>query len=449
MSEGVGVREVLLLLFGLGAMGWAWYLARTAPRLVVAGWTAVCFFVPIWVGVQAGVYFSAVAGATLVALAGWFTGRLTFSSVDLLFGAFLCLVLIAFAFGGATWGHLLIVLFGWLLPYVWGRVVLVRVPHAWLSGCIAVAATVAAVLGILEFATGFNPFLQIVTSNPGWLTWHELQLRGGFVRAEGAFGHSIAYAGALAMGSVFVITTRWPAWIRLACLAVIVTAVGLSFSRIGLVSLALTLLLAVLLLGRWIEGWVRAGVAALLVAAAAIGVPMLWDVFTAAGDEAGGSAAYRSELIPLLGDLRPIVIAPSWAVLPTGETYYGTFQSIDSELVLTALRFGYLPLLALVAALVVCIVSLLKGRATPAAVAVAAQVPAFAAVALLTQFGFLVWFLAGVAVSSVALHEAERRGSSEEASAPPEDREIGVGVGARAVDGAGAVGPAAPRGETP
>jgi len=111
--------------------------------------------------------------------------------------------------------------------------------------------------------------------------------------------------------------------------------------------------------------------------------------------------------------MRPLGITDGWTVLPSGETYYGSFQSIDSELVLTGLRFGLLPLLVLVAAILVCVVSLLRGRATPASVAVAAQVPAFATVALITQYGFLVWFVAGLAVTA---YQAEEPSDNEDAS---------------------------------
>jgi hypothetical protein len=401
------LRTVLLLLLAVGALAAAWYVARSAPRLVVAGWAAVCFLVPIWVGVQAGVYWSAVTGVTIVALAAWSTEALTFSYVDVLVVGFVLLVLAAYLVGGSTWGHVLIVLFGWLVPYVWGRFVLVRVEAEWLYACIAVAATAAAVLGIIEFATGFNPFVGIAMPNGAWRTWHELQPRGGFVRAEGAFGHSIAYASALAMSTVFVIVTRWPVMARLACLAVIVTAVGMSFSRIGLITLAISLVLAVLLLGRWMTRAMRLGVVVLLVAAAAVALPLLGDVFTAAGEEAGGSAEYRSDLATLFEDMRALGITTSWTVLPSGETYYGSFQSIDSELVLTGLRFGTVPLVVLVSAIVACVLGLLRGRATPAAVAIAAQIPAFAAVALITQYGYLVWFLGGLAVASYKIERAD------------------------------------------
>lgn len=408
MTGGLDLRSVLLLLVATGVLLASWYVGRSAPRLVVAGWAAVSFLVPIWVGVQAGVYFAAVTGVTIVALAAWSTASLTLSYIDVLVGGFVLLVLAAFALGGATWGHVLIVLFGWFLPYIWGRIVLARVEAGWLYACIAVAATAAAVLGIIEFTTGFNPFVQIEVPNSAWNTWHELQPRGGFIRAEGAFGHSIAFASALAMSCVFVVVTRWPVWVRLACLAVIITAIGMSFSRIGLLGLALTLVLAVLLLGRWITRSMRLGIAILLIVAVAISVPLLSDVFTAAGDEAEGSAEYRSDLVGLIGTMRALGITSSWTVLPSGETYYGSYQSIDSELVLTGLRFGALPLLVLVVAIVACVVSLLQRRATPAAVALTAQIPAFAAVALITQYGYLVWFVAGLAVASYSLDGADR-----------------------------------------
>ena len=407
MTRDLDLRTVLLLVLAVSALIAAWYVARSSPRLVVAGWAAVCFFVPIWVGVQAGLYWSALTGVTLVALAAWSTATFAFSYVDVLVVGFVVSVLAGYLVGGSTWGHVLIVLFGWLVPYVWGRFVIARVEADWLYSCIAVAATGAAVLGIIEFASGSNPFSGIMPGNGFWHTWHELQPRAGFVRAEGAFGHSIAFASALAMSSVFVIVARWPAWVRLACLTVVVTAVGLSFSRIGMITLVITLVLAVLLLGRWITRSMRLAVAAVLVVAAAVALPLLGDVFTEAGEEAGGSAEYRSDLVTLIRDLRPLGITTSWTVLPTGETYYGSFQSIDSELVLTGLRFGILPLLVLLGLIGACVLSLFRGRATPAAVAVAAQVPAFGAVALITQYGYLVWFLAGVAVTAYKLDRAD------------------------------------------
>ena len=407
MMRAPDVTVVLLLLIAAGGVLASWYLARSWPRVVVAVWAAACFLVPIWVGAQAGLYFSALTAVTLIGLAAWSVTPLTVTIVDVLVLGFALLVLAAFLFAGSTWGHVLIVFLGWFVPYVWGRAIMVRVEPGWVYACIAVAATVTAVLGILEFLTGFNPFVQIVTSNGAWRTWNELQARAEFTRVEGAFGHSIAFASSLAIGSVFVAVTRWPVAVRLACLAAIITAAGLSFSRIGLIGLVLTLVLAALLLGRWINRAMRIGIALLIAVAAAIALPTLWDVFTMAGAEAGSSAEYRGDLFALFGEMRTLGIASSWTVLPSGETYYGSFQSIDSELVLTGLRFGLLPLLVILAALVIVVASIIRGRATPASVALVAQLPALATVALITQYGYLVWFVAGLAVSSVTL---DRRG---------------------------------------
>ena len=191
-----------------------------------------------------------------------------------------------------------------------------------------------------------------------------------------------------------------------------------------MITLTITLVLALFLLGRWIARSMRLGTAVLLLIAAAVALPLLGDVFTEAGEEAGGSAEYRSDLITLIREMRPLGITTSWTVLPSGETYYGSFQSIDSELMLTGLRFGVLPLLVLIVAIVACVLSLIRGRATPAAVAVAAQVPAFAAVALITQYGYLVWFLAGLAVTSYERDRAD--------SIPPPGRDSSILVdGAR------------------
>ena len=69
---------------------------------------------------------------------------------------------------------------------------------------IADVAVAAAVLGILEFATSFNPWVLVPGPEPLYSTWKDLQPRGGMLRIEGAFGHSIAMGTVLAMSSAFV-----------------------------------------------------------------------------------------------------------------------------------------------------------------------------------------------------------------------------------------------------
>ena len=93
MTRDLDLRTVLLLLLAVSALIAAWYVARSSPRLVVAGWAAVCFFAPIWVGVQAGLYWSALTGVTLVALAAWSTATFGFSYVDILVAGFVVSVI--------------------------------------------------------------------------------------------------------------------------------------------------------------------------------------------------------------------------------------------------------------------------------------------------------------------------------------------------------------------
>ena len=71
--------------------------------------------------------------------------------------------------------------------------------------------------------------------------------------------------------------------------------------------------------------------------------------------------------------------------------------------------------------LAICVVVVLAGRGSPAAVAVASQIPALATVALITQYFPFLWFVAGVAVSSYSVDrwrdgvDARHRGATADA----------------------------------
>ena len=62
-----------------------------------------------------------------------------------------------------------------------------------------------------------------------------------------------------------------------------------------------------------------------------------------------------------------------------------------------------LPLAVVLLLLAILVGSVVIGRATPASVALVAQIPAFATVALITQYAAFVWFAAGLAVSAYAV----------------------------------------------
>jgi hypothetical protein len=377
-------------------------LIRRHPRWGMALWTVAFFFTPIWLGAGAGgVFVSGLTAMTVIAIISGVSPNLRWSNVDSVVAILLLVILLAYAVGGSILGHVQDSVVMWFLPYVWGRMVLARVSEDWVAACLATAAVGASLLGILEFLTSENLFLRLPGASSS--IWGVLQVRGGFLRVEGAFGHSIALGGALAIAAAFVLTVRWHPWLRAASLVVVGAATVLTFSRLGIIGYALTLVLGVIFLGGYVGRGLRIAVVSMLAVATIAVVPVILDVFGAAGSEAEGSANYRFDLFGLTNSMVVLGISPDREVLPTGEDYWAGFRSIDSALILIGLRFGMLPLAVVLLLLAILVGSVVIGRATPASVALVAQIPAFATVALITQYAAFVWFAAGLAVSAYAV----------------------------------------------
>lgn len=389
-----------LLALAVTALGVAYLLMRAAPRASFVLWCVTLFFVPVWVGVSVGFFWAAITGVTLLAvLAGEVRFRVTV--FDVVLGAFTVLVIGLFVIGMVTIGGAVQAVLEWVLPYAWGRVLLTRVSREWVCSVLGGFAVVAATLALVEAATGVNVFLSFPAMNTSaYEIWGILQDRGGMVRVEGAFGHSIALGATLAMCSAFLLATRWPTPVKMIGLGAIAAATVLTFSRIGLVTLVLSATLTVLLLPR-LSRSTRAAVVAGGAVAALVAVPILSDVFLEAGDEASGSANYRLDLLALVPQLRPFGSAGDWQGLVAGGTYLGAYaSSIDNALLVMAVRLGWVPTALLCVVLLgVAWWALRRRRSSPAAIAVAAQLPGLLAVALITQFGMFFWFLVGLAVT--------------------------------------------------
>ncbi|MET4002996.1 hypothetical protein ABIB48_001714 [Arthrobacter sp. UYCu511] len=399
MTESL-IRTPLLLGTALAALLILVFFFRRSPKSMMTVWAATLFCVPIWLGAQVGVFYSAITVVTLLVIASSSVHGFRFSVVDFLVGSFATLVILGWALGWVQWGHLVIVCWGWMIPYMGGRLMPSRVNPQWIYSCIATGALAASCLAIAEFLSGKNLFVLIKLNNNLYQAWHTLRYRGGELRVEGAFGQSIALSASLAMCSVFILVVCWPQWLKLLSLLILATAVGLTFSRIGMIVLLLTLVIGLLTLHREMLPAFRWKVAGFLAAGSLVGLPLLAEVFSAAGSEATGSAAYREEIFSLFDTASFLGLAKSWTASADGKIYYGTFQSIDSELVLTALRFGLIPVFLLIGAIICCVLTVMFKRATPAAVAVTGMIPAFATVALITQYATLAWFLAGLAVAT-------------------------------------------------
>ncbi|MEU2205267.1 hypothetical protein AB0P19_12010 [Microbacterium oleivorans] len=398
------------------AAGLAAVFLIRAPRLSFVVWILSVFFLPVWVGVNVGFFMSAITLLTVLFVA-LHSGRFRLSGPDAFMLLFTGLVVLLFAAKQVELTYAVSGILELVLPYFWGRIVYERVGSATVTAWVAGVAVGVAALAIVEFVTGTNLFVAIPGSEPLKETWAELQPRAGFVRVEGAFGHSIALGGALAMSAAFVLASRAKAWMKALGLAIVGLAVVLTFSRIGIVTFVLTVVLSLILL-RTVSASTRWAVGGLLIVAAAILVPFLDTVFADAGGEAGGSADYRGGLTVLLSQVRLIGGASEWESLVVGDVYLGNFRaSIDNAFIALLLRYGYLPTAALFAVYAAAVVLAVRSRAlSPGLVAIVAQVPGLFAVAFITQYGILLWFIVGVTVGQITA--SGRPTSSDEAPRP-------------------------------
>jgi hypothetical protein len=149
--------------------------------------------------------------------------------------------------------------------------------------------------------------------------------------------------------------------------------------------------------------------------------PLVSSVFLAAGAEATNSAAYRGSLVSLVGDIDALGFSSAFSRSPTGEVSFGAFRSIDSALILHGLTYGWASLAVALVLLAMAAGAVLLRRAAAPTIAVGAQIPALVAVALITQYATMLWFVAGFAVYAQAARSAARPGAGHDpAAASPE-----------------------------
>lgn len=393
------VPSALLALAALAAVTILVIAVRAAPRAAFVGWALLLFFVPVWVGISIGPFWEIITLATAGLLVVGFV-KVPLHAADGCVAAFVVLVLGLYALGDASLSDSVTALSSWALPYAFGRVVLGRVSTDLVVTVLSIAAVAAAALAVLEFLTSFNPFVLIPGDGAAYRDFSPLQARGGIVRAEGAFGHSIALGAVLAMSSAFVVATRWRTVPKVIAIGLIVAATVMTFSRAGLITLVVTLVLS-LCLTAGVSARFRAVSVAAGAMAALVAVPLLGNVLGAAGDEAEGSASYRTDLLVLLQEVRLFGNPGHWQSLVSGDYYLGYFaRSIDNALLVMLLRFGVIPTVVLLGALGAAVLAAMRSETrSPAALAVLGQLPALVVVALITQYGMFLWFCVGLAVS--------------------------------------------------
>lgn len=402
----------------LGAVGVALVavllLMARMPRLTFVGWLVVLCFVPVWVGITFAVslegHVVATVGLLLSLLPGLVRGNLLappkLTWGDALFAVFLVVTLVAVLSGRVTFSSTFVACVQWTAAFLAGRLIGYRVRLSWVYGALAVAFTVVAALALVEFAAGWNPFLDIPGDASLRKAWGVMEFRGGGARTEGAFGHSIALGASLALAVPITLAAPFRSVARLSMVVLMLAAAVVTFSRIGLATAGIGAALAVLFLRSELPRRLRVAATAGLVVVGVASASLLSDVFAAAGTEATNSADYRLQLLGLVPDLQPF----GWAstayqiagrtVLANVQTTDGMLQTIDNALLLVGLSYGWVPMAVILGSLLGAIGWLISGRATAPAVALVAQIPAFATVALITQYSTFTWFVAGLAVFS-------------------------------------------------
>ncbi len=399
LSLGLLIGTVLA-----GALGLAFLAAvRRWPRAGVLVAVLVIAFVPIWVGVQVGVFVplaSAVAAVVAAALATRRVPLWSFADLVLLF--LFVSALAPMAIGRLSLASAFGVASVWMAGYLLGRLAYGQAGREWVYGCVAVVFAVVAVLAVLEFVTGWHGLASWGQSNAAKAAWGTIQGRGGLERSEGAFGHSIALGASLAIAAALTVEARFRPWVRLVLIALIGVGSAVTLSRTALVCTGLGLVLGVVFLRSTQARELRRGLSLLLVVGAATLTPFVLQVLADAGDEAARSAGYRGNLLSLLPYVDLLGFSEAMQRTATGSLYFGGFQSIDSQLILFGLSYGWLTLVWVLALLAMATSTVLVGRGNAALVAVVAQVPALVTVALITQYALLVWFTVGLSVAAYA-----------------------------------------------
>ena len=377
----------------------------TAARRPAAGAAAVfgvLALVGVWVCLPVNPYVPPVVlvGALVcLGLAPRFSWRMT--GGDVLVHTAFALVGVA-ALGGASSTQVLgELILGAYPAYMIGRMLVERIGLVRAAEIMTCVWAVAAVLGLVEAVTGFNPFTAVPFPSHLYQVWAVSQERAGMARVEGAFGHSIAYATSMAAGIPFAAVTRWPSWLRCSAMVLLLGSTLPSLSRTGMVCALLALVLSLTLLRTDIGPRWRVGTLAGLGVLGAVGLSRLLDVFARAGREQSGSAEYRGTILVLVSRLRFLGASPA-AVNRGGTTKWAGFNSIDNEVLLAALRFGWAPVALFLVGLAVVVGRVLVRRGNAAQVALTALTPAYVTVAFITQLDSVVWIVLGMAVAAQA-----------------------------------------------
>lgn len=395
--------SLVLVCLLLGIVGWGVLVARRWPTSAVFGYLAVLMLVPAWTVVPLGPVDS--RPAVMVVGLGVVVGLFGLDAVrpatfDVVLLGYAAVVVVAGVAGMVSANTLYWLLGWWVLPYLVARTLATRTSAQTVYDAVAVLIAVVAVLALVESVTNDNFFNNFfATGDP----WERLQYRGGRVRAEGAFGHSIALGAVLGMSVPMVWASRWRPLVRVATLAGVSVAAMLTFSRIGMLTTIMAFAASFVLLRTQMPARVRWTVLVVGAVVAAVLVPTVMQVFDDGSAEVSDSGNYRVFLLSLV---------PKLALFGEATSPDVQLASIDNELLVTGIRVGLLPLGLLLVCAAAAVVLAVR-RPNPGLIAAVVMLPGLTSVAFITQFTAFFWFAVGLGVSDLVAQRTQagsRRG---------------------------------------
>ena len=370
------------------------------PRFALTVWIICLVAVPVWPELRVGVALQPLSALSLLLvpaiIRNW---RGPIRPSDWLMLSFAAATTISVAFFSAPQFAWIAVFSQWGAAYLVGRTLGPAVGEGRAYRALAIAGTVVGIWALAEFVLGLHLFegYLVAFDQAGW---HTIQIRGSFARSEGAFGHSIAMGGFLALCVPFVIACKTTTLRRIVML-IFVTAGGLvTFSRGAIIGVAAAIVLSLLFMAS--ESLTRRARTGLILAAtlaSAIAVPLTLNIFTSVSSDLTVSTNYRGELsTSFIPDLNMFGLGDGVQFVD-GAQRYRQFTSIDNAYALLGLQLGWVPLLILVGGVLAVAVRLVRGRGGPADVALVSQAIVLYTVALITQYGLAVFFVVGLAAA--------------------------------------------------
>lgn len=394
-----------LLLLGVAMLGGvlAVIVALRHPWWSAAATVASLPIVPYWVGVPLGPFFVpatlGLAFLSLFAVLRTNTAPVRLGVVDWALTALGGVTLLTTLMNIVSLTHGYAML-QWLTLYAFGRVACARYGVRRVATVFVIAAAVAAVGILFEAATGINVWLRFARMPNGvYAAWSSVQSRGGVVRTEGAFGHSIAAGGSLAVAVVLALDARLSVGRRFALVGLLMVATLTTVSRLGMATAAAGLAVAAVAARFEMTRRARVVILALLAVGGVVYLLTLTSVFAESGSEAANSAAYRTWLLELIPTTQPLGPAESYARTTDGRGTFGAFRSIDSAVLLFALTYGWAPAVLVISLGLASVLWAVSFRSGVAGIALACQVVALTSVALITQYALVFWLVAGMAVT--------------------------------------------------